>query len=183
MQTGIECCGAYWRHLTLDVKISMYPLKFLLQIHPLKVRCWNINEKCAWNVFNVRKSKLKCENAVFFSQTQTVFILSPDLGLKLCNIKSKTKKHRGYGTASLITIHKGKGWAQIKHLPFICQSFTPLIIYRICSYPQAWHVSLDITFTPILAYKAYQSTCLFHVWLFTNCICFRIKGGNYSVLG
>lgn len=35
-------------------------------MHALKVRCWNINENCAWNVFNVRKGKLKCENAVSF---------------------------------------------------------------------------------------------------------------------
>lgn len=44
----------------------MYPLKLLLQIRPLKVKCCNTKEKCAWNVFNVRKDKLKCENAVSF---------------------------------------------------------------------------------------------------------------------
>ena len=44
----------------------MYPLKRLLQIHPLKLRRHNIKEKCAWNVFNVRKDKLKCENAISF---------------------------------------------------------------------------------------------------------------------
>lgn len=44
----------------------MYPLKLLLQIHPLKVKCCNIKEKWAWNVFNVRKDKLKCKNAISF---------------------------------------------------------------------------------------------------------------------